>query len=157
MKNKYLILKNKHEKILNKFPQFFAFNEEQLKEGLKKMNVDKTQILSTEYGGFIKKSDRNNYTEMWKNINKESKEALEDEVYLYQAFKYELSNHEFCITYDYEDTLNCLGLEFETLTEKQKEILDKAKNEYLHNRKLYKIHDLIIHIKKSDRNNYTEM
>ena len=34
--------------------------------------------------------------------------------YVYQMFKYELANHEYCISYDLEPTLNALGL-----TEKQ--------------------------------------
>ena len=36
MVNKYLLLKEKHEKRINNFNMFFAFSKEQLKEGLKK-------------------------------------------------------------------------------------------------------------------------
>ena len=107
--NKYIALKNKHEKVLNNFSQFFAFSEEQLQDGLKKLNTTKENICSTGYGGFIRKSDKEAYLKMFELMNKESEEALKDEEYLYNGFRYELANHEFCITYDYEETLNCLN------------------------------------------------
>lgn len=131
MKNKYLILKAKHEKLINDFPQFFAFSESQFEEGLKKLNTTKENLVSTGYGGFIKKEDKNKYIEMFKEINKESKESLKDDGLLFDALRYELSNHEFIITYDYKDTLNALGLSYESLTENQINILEKAKENYL--------------------------
>jgi len=130
MTNKYTKLKSTHEKMINKFPQFFAFDDEQFKEGLLKLKTTKEEILSTGYGGYIRKSDRMNYGKMWVQINKESSEALKDDKYLFQAFRYELSNHEYCITYDYEDTLNCLGLKYADLTEQQRNILENATKDY---------------------------
>ena len=128
--NKYIKLKTKHEKIVNKFPQFFAFSDEQFKEGLKKLKTTKTEIRSIGSGGFIRKSDGKDYLIMVEQINKESKEALKDDDYLYQGFLYELGNHEYIITYDYEDTLSCFGLEYSNLTERQSKILEKATKDY---------------------------
>ena len=91
----------------------------------------KGKILSIGYSGFIKITDKEKYIEMWKQINSESKAALQDEEYLYQAFRYELSNHEFSYTYDYEDTLDYFNLKYEDLTQKQLSILERAKTDYL--------------------------
>ena len=53
-------------------------------------------------------------------------EHLKNYDFCYDAFCYELNNHEFCITYDYTDTLSSLNLTYDELTDRQKEILEKA-------------------------------
>lgn len=131
MKNIYLEFKEEVEKEINDFPCFYAFSEEQLKEGLKKLKTNKGNICSIGYGGFIRKSDKEAYKKMWDDLNKKEKELLKDKEFLFQAFRYELANHEFCITYDYEDALSVFGLEYEDLTEEQLNILEKAKEDYL--------------------------
>ena len=130
-KNPYIEFKEKQSKILNNFPQFFAFSNEQFKEGLKKLNVTEKDILSTGYGGFIKKTDKENYLKMFKDSDKSLKELFKDDDFLYNAFKYELGNHEFIITYDFEDTLSVLGFEYNKLTERELNILEKAKSDYI--------------------------
>lgn len=133
MVNKYLLLKEKHEKRINNFNMFFAFSNEQLEEGLKKLNTTKDNIISIDFGGFIKKEDKENYLNMLKVMNKESEKSLKDDIFLYEGFRYELANHEFCITYDFTDTLEVFGLEKDKLTEKQNNILFKAQKDYLAN------------------------
>lgn len=129
----YVEFKQNQENVLNKFPQFFAFSEEQFKEGLKKLNTTKKDIISTGYGGFIKKTDKNAYLKMFERFNDTLKESLKDDTFLYNALKYELGNHEFVITYDYEDTLSIFGLKYNKLTKRELDILEKAKNDYLEN------------------------
>ena len=131
--NKYTHLKNEHQKLINDFPSFYAFNCAQFKGGLKKLKTTKEHILSIGYGRFIKKTDEKKYIEMWKKINIELDEAQKDDEYLYQGFISELSNHEYCITYDYEDTLNCFNLKYDDLTKRELKLLEKAKEEYLKN------------------------
>ncbi len=133
MKNRYLLQKDKHQKMINNFNMFFAFSNEQLEEGLKKLNTTKNNIISIDFGGFIKKEDKENYLNMLKVMNKESEESLKDDIFLYEGFRYELANHEFCITYDFTDTLEVFGLEEDKLTEKQNNILFKARKDYLAN------------------------
>jgi len=129
--NKYTKLQKKHQEMINDFPCFYAFSNEQLEDGLKKLNITRDNLLNVGYGGFIDKKNEAKYVKMWLLINTESKDAMKDEEYLYQAFRYELGNHEYSYTYEYEDTLACLGLKFKTLTEKQLSILEKAKSDYL--------------------------
>jgi len=133
MKNRYLLQKDKHQKMINNFNMFFAFSNEQLEEGLKKLNTTKDNIISIDFGGFIKKEDKENYLNMLKVMNKESEKSLKDDIFLYEGFRYELANHEFCITYDFTDTLEVFGLEEDKLTEKQNNILFKARKDYLAN------------------------
>jgi len=133
MKNRYLLQKDKHQKMINNFNMFFAFSNEQLEEGLKKLNTTKDNIISVDFGGFIKKEDKEDYLNMLKVMNKESEESLKDDIFLYEGFRYELANHEFCITYDFTDTLEVFGLEEDKLTEKQNNILFKARKDYLAN------------------------
>jgi hypothetical protein len=133
MKNKYIQLKDKQQEEINNFPCFFAFSEEQFNGGLKKLKTTKENIGGIGFGGFIRKEDKKSYLDMLKNHNKEMEQARKDDLFLYEMFYYELANHEFIITYDYTDTLNCLGLKYEDLNERQINILEKAKTEYLNN------------------------
>jgi len=130
--NKYLLLKKKSEERINNFNMFFAFSQEQLKEGLEKLNTTEENILKVFGGGFIKKTDRENYIKMFKEIEQEEKDLFEDEKVLFEAFLYELGNHEYSYTHEETDTLQSLGFEnYEELTEQQKEIFEKAKTKYL--------------------------
>ncbi len=45
----------------------------------------------------------------------------------------ELANHEACITYDYTDALDALGMKFEELTEEKQEIVKKELNKQIEN------------------------
>lgn len=129
--NPYLEFKSQQEKVLSKFPQFFAFNENQFNEGLKKLGTTKKDILGTGYGGFIRKTDKECYLKMFEEIDKALNEKLKDEYFLYCAFRYELNNHEFIITSDYDDTLRVFGLQYDKLTKKQLKVLEEAKTDYL--------------------------
>ena len=129
MENEYLILKKKQEKIINNFPQFFAFSDEQLKEGLIKLNVTEKDILSTGFGGFIKISDKDKYKEMWKVINKQIEKAMENKIYLFKAFVYEMGNHEYCYSQEDEEVLSAVGIN-RKLKEEEKVVYEKARERY---------------------------
>ena len=53
--------------------------------------------------------------------------------YIYQMFLAELADHEYCITYDYEDTFNALGLTVEEINADKRLLrgLQKAERDYL--------------------------
>ena len=105
MKNKYVKLRDKQQQEVDDFPMFFAFSEEQFKEGLNKWGVTKKDLLSISLGGFIQKKDSNKWGELSTQHYEESEEARKDDEYVYQMFRYELGNHEYCINYDYTDNL----------------------------------------------------
>lgn len=129
--NQYTELKKRHEKLINDFPVFYAFDNTQLEEGLKKLKTTKENIIGIGYGGFIRKDDKEAYSGMWAIMDKELEQSLKDEHFLFEAFRYELANHEFIITHDYEDTLRVFNMQYDKLTSKQKRILEAAKKDYL--------------------------
>ena len=134
--NKYTELKSRHEGLINQFPIGFAFSDKQFEEAKKKLNVtNNNEIVSLSYGGFIRKSDSDNYFELVKNLNKETEELKNDDEYLFQGFLYELGNHEYCRTYNPEDTLDCFGFTIEEVQGDKRllSIFKKARNEYLSN------------------------
>lgn len=119
--NKYLELKNRHEKEFNEFPMFFAFSNKQFEEGMAKFGLkpDQTDMIYKfgNTGGFYLRTDSEKLKEMLTRHEAEMEEAIAaDETgdgFIYDMFNYELGNHEYCITWDLEPTLDCLGLTLE--------------------------------------------
>ena len=93
--------------------------------------MKKEEILSTNFGGFIRKTDKEAYKQLWLKIEKQEDEFLKDKKNLFEALIYELGNHEYAYTHDVTDTLSCLNLKWETMTEEQKEVFEKAESKYI--------------------------
>ena len=116
--NTYLKLKQKHQEEVNSFPMAFAFNQKQFEEGMKKIGLKPTDTDKVYgmrgTGGFYKKTDHDKLSEMFDRHKEEMKNAIESDKtgdnFIYDMFNYELSNHEYVITYSVDDTLNALGL-----------------------------------------------
>ena len=136
---KYLKLKEKHQKEVNDFPFGFAFSNEQFKVMMKKFGLkekDTDKIYSIGAGGYIRKTD----SEAMHNMFKRHREEIENEIkndkdgtgFIYEMFRYELSNHEYCVTYDIEPTLDALGLTLDEINKHQNLVmgLKKALDEY---------------------------
>lgn len=121
--NKYRELKARHEKMMNEFPMFFAFSNKQFEEGMAKLglNPDETDKIYKlgGTGGFYRKSDSDKLKEMFATFDREMKEAIAadetGEGFIYDMFNYELANHEYCITWDLEPTLDALGITMEEI------------------------------------------
>lgn len=132
--NKYVELKGKHEKKINDFPMGFAFSDKQFEEAKEKLGVtDNSELLSLSAGGFIRKSDKKSFDTLFAELDRETEEAMKDDEYLFQGFLYELGNHEFCITYDPESTLDCFGLTIDEVNANKRllDIFKKARLQYL--------------------------
>lgn len=127
----YHELKENHSKGLTAFPIAFAFSNEQLTEGLEKLNATEDEVLSIGGGGLIRKTDQQALTDMVKRHNREMSEAQKDDTFLKSAIIYELGNHEFCITYDPTDTVLALGLDLDD--ERVAKCFTTARKEYLAN------------------------
>ena len=115
--NMYSELKKQHQKEINEFPFIFAFTKEKLIENMAKLGLkeDETnKLLSLGGGTFIRKSDKEKLNQMFNRHEEELKKAINEDLtgegFIYQMFNYELANHEYCITYEIDDTLNALGL-----------------------------------------------
>ena len=134
--NKYLEMKKEREKSLNKLPFFAAFSKKDFEEGLKKVGGLKPgeKVIMICNGVFIKKSDYPKFKKHREKSNKLMEEGLKDPEFAYDAFYYELGNHEFFLSYnDPRDTLESLGLTEEEVNNNEvlKNAFKKAKHDYL--------------------------
>ena len=117
--SKYCELKSKHEKEFNAFPMFFVFSNSQFDEGMRKMGLDPTatdKIYSIGGGGYMKKSDSAAFAELIDRLDREMREAMQDDEFLIDAFDYELSNHEYIVTWDTSDAIEALGFTVDEVT-----------------------------------------
>lgn len=134
---KYIRLVNEHQQELNDFPIMWAFNDEQFAEGMQKLGLKETdvdKICFVGNGGFMRKKSRRAFEMMMDRHAREREEAFKDDQFAYDAFLYELGNHEFCITYEYEPTLSALGLTQDDLAADNSrlyKIMVQAKNDYM--------------------------
>ena len=131
--NKYTELKNNHQEEVNNFPMFFAFNNKQFGEGMKSLGLEPSETdklyKAGGTGGFYRKTDAEILFSMFERHRQEMKLAREtDEKFIYDMFYYELSNHEYVITYNVNDALDALGLTIEEVNNnpKYKKALEKA-------------------------------
>lgn len=116
--SKYTDLKSKHQSEVNAFPFGFAFNQSQFDEMMKKWDLKPTdirEILSIGGGGYIRRDDAKAMHEMFERHETELKAAMQDYDFAFEAFNYELANHEYCITHNYHDALEALGIIFSDL------------------------------------------
>jgi len=126
---KYTELKNKQEKEMNKFPMFFAFSTEQLKEGMEKLGLtlkDKNKLYGTGCGGYYLKTDSQKLSNLIDRHHEEMKNEIKKDTtgdgFIFSMFDYELSNHEYCITFDFEPAIDAIGLSIEEIN-KSKSLL----------------------------------
>tara|TARA_R100000329_G_scaffold146612_2_gene133291 strand:+ start:967 stop:1380 length:414 start_codon:yes stop_codon:yes gene_type:complete len=114
----YKKLSNRHSKELHDFEgMFFAFNNDQYLEGIKKLKISEKTAHETmiPYGGgaFIFKDRVYDLKELTDRQKEERENAFKNDKFLMDALVYELLNHEYCITYDEQDALDALGLSVE--------------------------------------------
>jgi len=68
------------------------------------------KIYSAGAGGYYRKTDSEQLRSMVNRHKEEMKEAMLDEIFVYDMFYYELGNHEYTYTGSIADTLDSLGL-----------------------------------------------
>lgn len=139
-KNLYTKLKAKQNKEFKNFPMIYAFSNEQLKQGMEKLGLKENEtdkLLSLGAGAYIKETDLKALKDICKRHKKEFKDEIKKdttgEKFIKDMFRYELANHEYCITYDLDDTLDTLGLTIEEINRNPAltKGLELAKKEYL--------------------------
>ena len=140
--SKYVELKNNNQKRFDDFSKnhiywIFAFSSKEFDDKLKEHNLTKNDITSIGAGGFIKKENKDLYLNEMNRLNNYDpfKQIKHDDVEVKKAFIYELANHEYCITYNLDDTLDALNITLEEIKKdnRLKKILNEAINEYLEN------------------------
>lgn len=120
--------KTRHSNEISDFDSlFFAFSNEQLEEGLKKIESQKNEIVSIGMGGFVRKDKVKEFIALMKRHDIERKELRKNTKELINAIVYELFNHEYCITGNPNDALEIFDLDYETI---DKELWKKVIKEY---------------------------
>lgn len=123
--NSYRELKNRIQDENNAFPMGFCFSDAQYKDMMQKWGLDPDKdtdkIISVGGVGFIRKSDKPSFLAMHKKFAAMRKEFFASDTtgerggHLYDAFRYELANHEYGYTRE-EDTvheaLDAVGIEW---------------------------------------------
>ena len=130
----YVEMVRRHQKEFSELPVFFAFNNEQFSEGMKKFGVqDKSEVISINYGGYVKKTDAHLVKEFFSRCGEELKTARKNREFAVGMFKYELGNHEYCVTRDLTEVINALGLTFEEIAADKEltKALIQAREEYM--------------------------
>ena len=132
--SKYSMFKKAKQQKVNEFPMMFAFSKEQLEEGKAKLGVtDNKELLSIGAGGFIRKTDKEEFENLFIKLDMELAEELNDDEFLYDAFLYEIANHEYIYSCDLTDALEVLGLKVEEVRadDRMNSILNKAIRTYI--------------------------
>lgn len=138
--NQYQILKDRQQKEFNAFPMGAAFSQKQFDEMMAKWGLlpaDTDKILHIGGGCYIRKTDRDAFHELVDKLDREKQEAIAADTtgdgIIKDMFLYELANHEYCITYDLDDTLDALGLTVEEINADPRLLrgLEKALKQYL--------------------------
>lgn len=146
MTNQYQILKNKQQKEFNAFPMGAAFSQQQFAEMMAKWDLlptDTDKILHIGSGCYIRKTDREAFHKLVDRLDREKQEAIAADTtgdgIIKDMFLYELANHEYCITYDLEDTMDALGLTVDEINADPRLLcgLEKALKQYLKDTESY--------------------
>lgn len=114
----YRELRDRQQKEFNELPLGFALSDKQFDEIMGKWGLDPEKDLDKIYripgGGFIQKKDHKHFHEVVDRHAAELEAAKQSDAdgtgFLYQMFLFELDNHEYGYTGEYEDTLESLGL-----------------------------------------------
>ena len=116
--NAYAEMKERHQKRVDSLPIKFAFGMKQFREmmeswGLTENDTDKIYKMGNT-GGFYLRTDSKLIFNTLEENEIEMQAAIRNDVdgsgFIRDMFRYELANHEYCITYDLEPTLDALGL-----------------------------------------------
>ena len=140
--NAYQEMKDRQQKEFDAFPMGAAFSQQQFQQMMEKWGLtlnDTDKICSIGGGCYIRKTDKEALCALINRLNNEKENAIAADLtgdgFIFDMFVYELANHEYCITYDLEDTLDALGLTAEQINADKRltHSLNKAIKHYLKN------------------------
>lgn len=132
---KYIEIKNKWQEEINEFPIFWAFNEEQLQNIMKKLNVtDKEDLRTIGNGSVLKKEDTIKWYQLMIKQRNEMEELIKkDDEFVKGMFEYELANYEYAYNQDIGEILENLGLNKDKLFKEKRiyNIFKEVEKKYL--------------------------
>lgn len=139
--NAYAEMKARHQERVNVLPVKFAFGMNQFREmmeswGLTENDTDRIYKIGGT-GGFYLREDSKLIFSTFEENEIELQAAIRNDLdgsgFVKDMFRYELANHEYCITFDLEPTLDALGLSADEVNNSPALLngLQLAKREYL--------------------------
>lgn len=109
--NRYKEMRELIQREVNAFPLFAAFTREQFDEGYKELGLkDSDRVTHIGGGAYVPSAKMGDFHALFARHDAALAEALKDEAFAYDAFVYELQNHEYGYTWDEEPALDALGL-----------------------------------------------
>lgn len=113
---KYTEFKDMLQKKVNGLPTFYAFSNEQLDNALDDMGLSLkdmkgNKLISMGFGAYCLKRDLDGILSELNAVDDAKRKFIEDYEKAYDAFFYEMGNHEYHINYQGDwDVLSCFGL-----------------------------------------------
>lgn len=113
---KYTEFKDMLQNKVNDLPMFYAFSNEQLDNALDDMGLSLkdmkgNKLIRMGFGAFCLKRDLDSILRELNAVDDAKREFIEDYEQAYDAFFYEMGNHEYHINYEGDwDVLSCFGL-----------------------------------------------
>lgn len=139
--NAYAEMKSRHQERINALPLKFAFGMNQFREmmeswGLTENDTDRIYKMGGTGGFYLREDSKLIFTTLEENeieMQAAIRNDLDGSGFVKDMFRYELANHEYCITYDLEPTLDALGLSVDDVNASPALLngLRIAKQEYL--------------------------
>lgn len=114
----YEEMKNKHQEEYDTFAKdkifyIFTSSKEEFEKKLKEYGLNREDICSIGFGGFVKKEYKEKLKSLIRRHKTEKQNAIEQDKdgsgFIKSMFEYELYNHEFLYTRDINDTLDDMG------------------------------------------------
>lgn len=112
----YQEMRARHQTEVDAFPLGFCFSNKQFEEMMNEWGLtvnDTDKILSIGAGCYIRKSDREAFSEMLERQERELKELKQSQKNIYDMFVEEMFNLEYGLTWDRESVLDVLGISCE--------------------------------------------
>ena len=113
MKTAYEKMQERQRKEFEELPIAYAFNDQQLKEALEKLGANDISECCTVFGhgDVVKKVDASKVKAATIRHFEELSDAMKDKKFAYEAFLYEMDNHDYAINWDGDaDVLSCFGM-----------------------------------------------
>ena len=120
---KYVEMKERHQKMIDNLDLKFAFSDEQFEKAMQELGLtkdDTDKIVGIGAGGFCLKETADKLIEYYKQFDEELTKAFNNDEFLIDAFEYELGNHEYIISYDIDDTLRALNISIKEYQENKR-------------------------------------
>lgn len=137
MQETYWQMKVRHQREVDALPIVSATKLEDLKANMRDLGLEAKEYEQLyrfgHLGSYYKREHVNNIFKTFERHEEEMKEAMKDEEFMIGAFKSELSDHEYGVSYDDTEAIRALGFTREDINNNAmlSKCLEIAKKDYM--------------------------